>query len=292
MNIGIIGTGIMGSRMALNLLKAGYTVTVHNRTPDRAQPVIAAGARWATTPAALADGVDVVITMLAHPEAVEAVALGADGFLDATAPDTIWLDCSTVHPSFTRRMAAQAAARNLHFADAPVAGSKYQAQNAELVFFVSGPGTVLETCNPLFEAMGQRVVHVGEEPGAANALKLVFNHMLATTMAAFAEAVVMGEALGISKATLLNALVGSAVAPPFLGRKRDKVENDDFSDTEFPLRWMHKDLQMAAIAAYETGASLPLGNAAKEIYGLAVRAGHGDADFAAIYALLAANQDT
>jgi len=291
MKIGIIGTGIMGSRMALNLLKAGYEVVVHNRTQEKAQPVIEAGASWAATPAALADGVDVIITMLAHPEAVEAVALGEDGFLDATAPNTIWLDSSTVHPSFSRRMAAEATNRNLRFADTPVAGSKYQAQNAELVFFVGGSNDIVETCTPLFDVMGQRVVHVGEEPGTANALKLVFNHMLATTMAAFAEAVVMGESLGIPKQTLLDALVGSAVAPPYLGRKKDKVAQDDFSDTEFPLRWMRKDLQMAAVTAYETGAPLPIGNAAKEIYQLAVRDGLGDQDFAAIYALLAANKD-
>ncbi len=283
-NIGFIGTGIMGSRMAGNLLQAGFAVTVHNRTQTKAAELLAAGAHWAANPADLAQS-DCVITMLAHPQAVEAAALAADtGFLDALRSGAVWMDCSTGNPAFARRMAHEARQRAVHFLDAPVAGSKNQAQDAGLLFLVGGDADILARCHPLLEAMGKGVNHVGE-PGMGTALKLVLNHLLATSMLAFAEGLVLGESLGLPQEVLLNALVGSAVVPPYMAGKRTKIEAADF-EAEFPLRWMRKDLQMVAETAYDTGAAMPVANSAKEIYQLAVRHGYGDDDFSAIYAFL------
>jgi 3-hydroxyisobutyrate dehydrogenase-like beta-hydroxyacid dehydrogenase len=289
MNIAFIGLGIMGSRMAANLLAGGFSLTVHNRTRDKADALIAKGARWAESPREAAQGADVVITMLAHPEAVESAALGETGFLDAMASGAVWADCSTVHPGFSRRMAGEASARGVKFLDAPVAGTRQPAQDAQLVFWVGGDADAVETCRPAFEKMGRQVNHVGEN-GMGSSFKVVFNHMLAVTMLAFSEGVVLGESLGIARDALLTAMLGSAAVPPYLAGKRSRIESGEY-EADFPLRWLQKDLQMVAEAAYETGTAMPLSNAAKEAYQLAVRAGYGDADMAAIYAFLRQNND-
>lgn len=283
-NIGFIGTGIMGSRMAGNLLKAGFSVTIHNRTQAKANELLATGAQWAATPAEMAQS-DCVITMLAHPQAVEAAALDAEtGFLDGMRPGAVWIDCSTGNPAFARRMAQEAIKREVHFLDAPVAGSKNQAQDAGLLFLVGGDADILARCNPVLEAMGKQVNHVGE-PGMGTALKLVLNHLLATSMLAFAEGLVLGESLGLPQELLLNTLIGSAIVPPYMAGKRMKIESGDF-EAEFPLRWMRKDLQMVAKTAYDTETAMPIANIAKEIYQLATRHSYGDDDFSAIYAFL------
>jgi len=285
MQIGFIGTGTMGSGMVTNLLTGGYSVTVHNRTSDKASELIARGAKWATTPADAGHGADIVITMLAHPQAVEDMALNPEtGFLNTMKPNSIWIDCSTVNPEFARRMGQQAQMREVGFLDAPVAGSKMQAEQAQLIFFVGGESANLDICREIFMTIGKQINHVGEI-GFGIALKLVLNHMLATSMVAFAEGLVFGESLGLSQAVLLDTITASAVAPPYLAGKRQKIETDQF-DAEFSLRWMQKDLQMVAETAFQTGVAMPMANNAKEIYQLAMRYGFGDSDFSAIYAFL------
>ena len=289
MNISFIGLGIMGSRMAANLQQNGYKLTVHNRTPDKATALINDGATWADTPAATAGDADILITMLAHPEAVMETALGADGFLDVLRPGTLWVDCSTVNPSFSRKMAEEATARQVRFLDAPVGGTKPHAAQGQLIFIVGGDEAALETVRPLFEVMGNRIVHVGSA-GMGTALKVVVNYLLATSMAAFAEGMVLGQALGLPQELLFNVLIGGPVTAPFVAMKREKMAQGDY-DAEFPLRWMQKDVHMAATAAYESGVALPVGNAAKELYRLADRQGLGQEDFSAIYHFLQGDQE-
>jgi 3-hydroxyisobutyrate dehydrogenase-like beta-hydroxyacid dehydrogenase len=286
MKVSVMGTGIMGSRMAQNLLKAGHEVMVYNRTKANTEPVLDAGGARAGSPAEAASEAEVVITMLPKPDVIEAVAISDEGFLKSMRPNTIWIDSSTTNPSFARSMAEAAATTEVQFVEAPVAGSKNQAANAELVFFVGADKPALETCRPLFDVMGNKTVHVGPV-GQANALKLVINHMLATSMLAFAEGMVLGESLGLSKETLLNTLIGGGVVTaPFIGAKRANIENDTF-DVEFPLQWMQKDMAMVAATAFESDVAMPLANATKETYQLAKRYGHGEQDFSAIYAFLA-----
>jgi len=177
MRIGFIGLGIMGSRMAANLQKHGHSLVVFNRTREKAEPLVAEGAKWADSAAALALQVEVIITMLAHPDAVEEAALGEDGFLRYPQPGQIWVDCSTVNPSFSRKMAAEAKARNVKFLDAPVTGSKGQAELAKLTFWVGGEPSDLEASRPLLECMGNRIIHCGG-PGTGASLKMVMNQLL------------------------------------------------------------------------------------------------------------------
>ena len=290
MKIGFIGLGIMGGRMAANLQKHGHSLVLFNRTREKAEPLIAEGAKWADSPAALAPQVEVIFTMLAHPDAVEQAALGPDGFLRHLGSDKMWIDCSTVNPSFSRKMALEANIKGVGFLDAPVTGSKGQAELAKLTFWVGGEPSDLEASRPLLECMGNRIIHCGGQ-GMGTSLKMVMNQLLGTAMAAFAEGLVLGESLGLSRKVLFEALTGAPAVAPFLALKRERIENRNYEPADFPLRWLQKDLHLAAVSAYETGAAMPLTNAAKELYRLAIRDGRGSEDFSAIYDYLLHSQD-
>src|SRR5436190_13623423 len=290
MNIGFIGLGIMGSRMAANLQKCGHSMTLYNRTREKAEPLLSRGAAWADSPAALANQSDIIFTMLAHPDAVEDAALGAEGFLPHLTPGRMWIDCSTVNPSFSRKMTAEAQALGIRFLGAPVTGSKGQAADGKLVFWVGGEAADLEVCRPLLQCMGNRIVYCGGQ-GMGASLKMVMNQLLGTMMATFAEGLVLGESLGLSRQVLFEALLNGPAAAPFLAVKRERIEKDDYGVADFPLRWLQKDLHLASVSAYETGVAMPLTNLAKEIYRFAIRAGAGDKDISAIYDYLAQNQD-
>ena len=277
MKIGFIGLGIMGSRMAANLQQAGYNLVVHNRTKEKANTLLEGGSIWAETPAEAARQVDILFTMLAHPEAVENYALGENGFLNALPEGTLWVDNSTVDPAFSRRMAAEANARGVRMLDAPVAGSLGAARDAKLAFVVGGAPEDVEEARPMFEKMGVKLIHAGPQ-GMGTSLKIVVNQLLAVSMAAFAEGIAFGESMGISRETLLNVLVGGPVVPPFMAGKKEKLLTGEF-DTEFPLKWMQKDVHLATLTAFDTGAAMPIANATKEAYQLAVRQGFGEIDF-------------
>jgi glyoxylate/succinic semialdehyde reductase len=286
MKIGFIGMGIMGSRMAANLLKKGHELVLYNRTREKAKPLLDQGAAWADTPADLGRQVPVIITMLSKPDAVAEVALhGKHSFLDAMLPDSLWIDCSTVNPSFSRLMAGEAAARKIGFLDAPVAGSKGPAGAGQLVFFVGGRSEDVDAARPLLEAMGKAVWPMGGH-GMGSAMKMVNNIILGQAMTAFCEALAFGESLGMTKQAMLETLATSPVTAPFLNTKRQKFEKADYS-VEFPLQWMYKDLHLASETAFEIGAALPGMNAAKELYALAVRNGMAEEDFMAVYKVLA-----
>ena len=285
MKIGFIGLGIMGSRMAANLQKKGHELVVYNRTKQKADALLAAGASWAPTPADVARQVKVLFTMLAKPDAVaEAALIGKNGFLNHLAAGSLWIDCSTVNPSFSKLMASEAGQRKIRFIDAPVAGSKGPAEQAQLLFYAGGEKADVDEAKPLLEAMGKAVFPIGGH-GMGTAMKMVNNLLLAQAMAAFSEALVLGQSLGIPRDMLFNTLLGGPVTAPFLAFKRAKLESGNF-EAEFPLRWMHKDAQLVAETAYETGAALPAVNVVKEIYALAVRSGLGEEDFSAVFTFL------
>src|ERR1700757_2502311 len=145
MKIGFIGLGIMGSRMAANLQKHGHPLVVFNRTRAKAEPLVGPCGTFSESPAELAKQVDIVFTMLANPAAVEQAALGGDGFLDHVRPNALWVDCSSVNPSFSKNMATEAARRGVHFVDAPVTGSAVPAAKAGLVFWAGAEPADLET---------------------------------------------------------------------------------------------------------------------------------------------------
>ncbi len=281
MKIGFIGLGIMGSRMALNLQKAGYELIVYNRTKSRAKALIDGGASWEDSPAEVAKESDILITMLSTPQIVRQVAEGEMGFLSQLATGRIWMDCSTVNPSFSREMAGKAQARGIRFVDAPVAGTKGPAEKGELVFLVGGEGEALETCQPLMEVMGKKTIPLGAS-GAGSSMKMLINLLLAQSMVAFSEAVALGKAMGLEEQTLLNVLLNVPVTAPFLAAVRPKLESGNY-EANFPLQWAQKDIHLATLTAYELGIPMPSLNAAKEIFAGAKQAGLGEQDFSAIY---------
>jgi len=285
MNIGFIGMGIMGSRMAMNLLAAGNDLTISNRTREKAQPLLDKGAKWAESPADLADAVDILFTMLSTPDAVRKVATGDSGFLQAMPKGTLWVNCTTVDPDFAREMAGQAAAQSIGYLDAPVTGTKGPAAGGELVFLVGGDRGDVNKCRSCFDCMGKKTVHLGGV-GRGTSMKMLFNLMLGCTMAAYSESLVLGESFGFSKDDIAKVLLDAPVTAPFIKRKHSLIAENNFEE-HFPLCWMRKDLHLAADAAYRNGVALPAMNAIKELYGLAEKQGLGRKDFAAVYKVLA-----
>ena len=285
MKVGFIGLGIMGSRMADNLAEAGYELLIYNRTKEKASNLLKRkNVSWKDSPARLAEEADILFTMVSSPSVVEQLAAGEEGFLEHLNSGAIWVDSSTVNPSFTRKMASLSKRYNIHFLDAPVAGSKMPAKEGELIFLVGGDTELVNNCAPFFKAMGKKYIHVGEN-GKGTSLKMVFNLLLGQAMNAFSEGIALGESLGIDKDTLFNTLLGSPVVAPFIATKRQMMDQNIY-EAEFPLKWLQKDLQLASETAYEQGVALPAVNVIKEIYAQAKKAGYADEDFSAIYKYL------
>lgn len=288
MKIGFVGLGIMGSRMAGNLQKKGHALVIYNRTKEKAAALESGGAVVAESPGNLAEQVPVMITMLTDPAAVSAVSFGEEGFLDRLGRGSLWIDCSTVNPSFSLKMAAECKKRGVRFVDAPVAGSKIPAEQGQLIFFAGGDIDDIEFSRPILEAMGRTVFLMGGH-GMGAAMKMVNNLLLGGAIAAFSEGMVLGEELGIHRELLFEALLSSPVAAPILGLKRQMIESGNF-EANFPLRLMHKDLHLASVTAYECGVAMPSSSAVKEAFALALSGGLGDMDLAALYKYLKQRQ--
>ncbi|MFK5879932.1 MAG: NAD(P)-dependent oxidoreductase [Flavobacteriaceae bacterium] len=284
MKITFIGLGIMGSRMASHLAKNNVNLTVYNRTTidnslfNNKTVIIANSLQNAVKDA------DIVFSMLSTPEAVEEVFFGEESTLNSMKKNAIWVDCSTVNPSFSLRAFQEAKSHNIRFLDAPVAGSKPQAQNAELVFFVGGKKEVIKEVEPYLNMMGKKVLSIGEI-GKGASFKMLVNIMLAQSMLIFSEAVLLGDKMGISKDYLLDLLPNLVVSAPFTKFKAEAIKNNNY-DVQFPLEWMHKDLHLATLTAYEENQPLYLANLTKELYAEANKSGMGRLDFSAIFKYL------
>jgi len=227
---------------------------------------------------------NVVISMLSTPEVVRSVFVSEGNILEDMQKESIWLDCSTVNPSFSLEMQKIASEKGIRFIDAPVAGTKPHAENAELVFFVGGEETLVEEVTPLMDAMGKKVMHIGAVGHGAK-FKMLVNMMLAQSMLVFSEAVLLGEKMGLEKSFLLNTLPNLVVSAPFTKAKAQMISEDNY-EVQFPLEWMHKDLHLAAQTAYEHQHPLFLANLSKEIYAMAIQSGYDRMDFAAVHHFL------
>jgi len=284
MKITFIGLGIMGSRMAANLLKNDVDVTVYNRSKEPVKALLKKGAKTATTANEAVKDADLVFSMLSTPEVVESVFYTEDGVLSAMKKNSIWVDCSTVNPSFSMKSKSAAERFGIRFVDAPVAGTLPHAENAELVFFVGAEKELLEAIEPYLNFMGKKVINIGET-GKGASFKMLVNVMLAQSMIIFSESVLLGEKMGISKDFLLSVIPNLVVSAPFTKVKAEMVKSGEYG-VQFPLELMHKDLHLAAITAYENNQPLYLANVAKELYAEANKSGLGRLDFAAIHKYL------
>lgn len=283
--VGVIGLGIMGSGMAANLLRAGFDVTVYNRTPARAEPLRSKGARVARSPAELASQCQAVITMVSDVPALEQVLLGPQGALAGASPGTLFIDSSTVTPEASLRMAQEARRRGCEYLDAPVVGSKQAAQEGQLVFMVGGPEEAFERARPLFAAMGRAAYRVGPN-GHGSAIKLINNMIAGVTMAALAEGAALAQAAGIAPDALLQVLSDSVIASPFLKSKLVKALQGDFS-THFALTLMQKDLRYFLELAGQEDRFTPTAALVAQLYRAARLAGWGELDTAALFGYVA-----
>ena len=278
--VGFIGLGLMGKPMTANLLKAGFPVTVWNRTRSRAEELMRAGAKLAENPRDAAAAADVLITMVSDPPALEEVLWGPTGALEGRRGGSLYCDSSAVAPVLARRIAEACAKRGVEFLDAPVTGGTWGAEKGELVFMVGGKEEALKRAEPVLGAMGKRWFHVGGH-GAGQTVKLAMNMILALQVDALAEALALVTGAGVPGPRLVEVLQSSMARAPILDIKAPMILENQFAPS-FPLRLMHKDLGLALDLANQIGVPLPATAAAREIYSSVKGAAKEDVDYAAV----------
>ena len=262
--VGMIGLGLMGKPMAANLLKAGFSLIVWNRTGAKAEELVRAGAKLAGTPREAAAASDVLLTIVSDPPALEAVLWGDMGALGGLRRGSTYIDSSTVAPALARRIAEACAERGVEFLDAPVTGGTWGAEKGELVFMVGGKQETLEGVAPVLGALGKRWFYLGPH-GAGQMVKLAMNMILALQVDALAEALALVTAGGVPGERLVEVMQSSMARSPLLDIKAPMMLERKYAPS-FPLRLMHKDLGLALDLANQLGVALPATAAAREIY--------------------------
>jgi 3-hydroxyisobutyrate dehydrogenase len=272
--IGFIGLGIMGSRMAANLRRAGYELTVYNRTRERADAWAAEhGATVVATPAEAGAAADVVITMVVDGPQVRDVLLGEHGVASGAAAGTLCVDMSTIAPGDSRAIAGDLAERGLAFVDAPVTGSSPRAQDGTLTIMAGGAPADFERARPLFEVMGELVVHVGDEVGQGEMVKLINNAVAAANAHTLAQALVVGRATGVDLDALVQIMGAGSGGSAMLALKAGPMREHDYS-TLFKLEHMLKDVRLCLEEGQAAGV--------REALTAGMGRGLADADFAAL----------
>ncbi|WP_205697531.1 NAD(P)-dependent oxidoreductase [Conexibacter sp. SYSU D00693] len=281
MRVAFLGLGIMGSRMAANLVRAGHELTVWTRTPGKAQAwADEHRAAVAATPREAADGAEVVVSMVVDGAQVRSVLLGEDGAADGAGDGTLVVDMSTIAPADARSIAADLEARGLRFVDAPVTGSSPKAADGTLTIMCGGAADDVDRARPLFDVMGELVVHVGAT-GQGQALKLVNNATAAANAATVAQALLVADALGVDLDALQAVLGAGSGGSAMLALKAAPMRDHDFS-TLFKAEHMLKDVRLCLEEAQSAGVPFPAAAAARDALVAAMGRGRGDADFAVL----------
>lgn len=276
--IGFIGTGLMGRGMARSLIRRDFEVRIYNRTRAKAEEVAECGGTVVDSPAAAAEGADVIVTMVANPAALHAVVEGPMGALAAIRSGCVLIDSSTVSPDTTLRIRDQLATRGAHMIDAPVFGSKHEAETGALGFIAGGDPAVIAAVQPVLDAMG-RTTRVGGN-GMGSYAKLVVNLVIAGTLQAFNEGMVLATAAGLEPATMLQVLLASRARSGIIEMKAPQVLKRDFG-AFFPLELMAKDIGLALDAAESLKLPLPIAKTLQAAYAQAMQAGLGREDYCA-----------
>lgn len=279
-DVALLGLGTMGAGMAANLLKAGFSLTVFNRTPAKAQPLIDAGARLASTPAEAAKNASVVISMLADDAASREVWLGEDGALAAAKKGDILIESSTVSPAWIAELAKLAGQHGVDFLDAPVTGSRMQAEAGQLSFLVGGKDMALEAATPVLRAMSKEIVHLGPV-GSGAKMKLINNFLCGVQVASLAEGLAWIERSGLDRDKALSVLKTGAPGSPLLSAISARMVSQNYS-VNFLLKLMTKDLFYAQNEAELSNVDLKTAEIARTIFETAIMQGFGDKDMASI----------
>jgi 3-hydroxyisobutyrate dehydrogenase-like beta-hydroxyacid dehydrogenase len=279
--IGFLGLGIMGSRMAACLRRAGHELTVWNRTRETAEAWVAEhGGRAAATPRDAAEGATAVITMVVDGPQVEAILLGDEGAVHGAGQGTLFADMSTIAPADARRIGAALEERGHAFVDAPVTGSSPKAEDGTLTIMAGGEARAFARARPLFEAMGEVILHVGP-PGHGQVVKVISNAVSATNCATLAQALVVGRAAGVDVEALVQVMAHGSANSTMLGLKAEPMLAHDYAPL-FKLDHMLKDVGLALDEALAAGAPFPSAALAHELYAAAKGRGLGEQDFAAV----------
>jgi 3-hydroxyisobutyrate dehydrogenase-like beta-hydroxyacid dehydrogenase len=286
--IGFVGLGHMGGNMAARFLAAGYEVYGHQRTRGRAQRLVDEGLRWRDTPRAVAEAADIVFTSIPDDGVLDAVGSGRDGILEGLAAGKIWVDVSTVSPRASREMDGRVRARGAAMLDAPVSGSVPQVQSGTLAIMVGGDEAAYARVEPTLRVLG-RPTRIGEN-GQGLAVKLAINISLAVQMLAFSEGLLLAERDGVDRKLASNAIIDSPIGSPML-KLRAPLVLDLPQEAWFDVRLMRKDIRLALAMARELGIRLPSTGVVEGVLTEAVELGYERRDIAALFEVLARNDD-
>jgi 3-hydroxyisobutyrate dehydrogenase-like beta-hydroxyacid dehydrogenase len=285
-DLGYVGLGVMGSAITRRLLDAGHTVTVWNRTREKAEPLLEAGARWADSPRAVAERTEVVFTMVTNTAAVQAVTDGPDGILAGLAPGKIYVDMSTASPANTRALAEKVVAVGAHMLDAPVSGTSITVEQGKASVMVGGDDDAFERVKPILEAIAPKVFHLGPN-GSAVTMKIAINLSLAVQMLAFSEGVLLAEKTGISRERAVEVMLASVIASPMVAYRGPLVLGHP-DEVWFDCHMMQKDMNLALELGRELEVPLPTTAITNEFLTSANAMGIGGKDFAVLFDVLAA----
>jgi 3-hydroxyisobutyrate dehydrogenase len=280
-SVGFVGLGIMGSRQAANLAKAGYELTVFNRTRERAEAWVAEhGGTVAGSPREVAEASDIVITMVVDGDQVKEMILGEDGALQGARERTLFVDMSTIAPATARDLAETLSAQGHAFVDAPVTGSSPKAEAGTLTIMVGGAEEDVERARPLFEVMGEKIVHAGDA-GQGQAVKVLSQGVTAVNCATLAQAITVGRRIGLDLDALLQVMTGGSSDSTMRALKGQAMVDHDIP-VLFKLEHMLKDVVLCLEESRGAGASFPFAGLAQELYSAGVGRGLGQQDFASV----------
>ena len=279
--VGFIGLGIMGASMAGHVLRGGHPLHVYNRTPSRAEPLLAAGAHWHDSPGAVAAAADVVITMVGTPDDVEAIYLGSDGIVAKAREGAILIDMTTSSPALAERIAAAAAARGLRALDAPVSGGDVGAREAKLSIMVGGDEEACRRAQPILALMGTKIVRQGG-PGAGQHTKLCNQIVIASTMLGVCEGLAYAQRSGLDAPTVLESIGGGAAGSFLLNNLGPRILRGDFAPG-FMIDHLVKDLRIAHGEGERLALDLPGLTLALRQYEALAEAGEGRSGTQALY---------
>ncbi|MBI4573094.1 MAG: NAD(P)-dependent oxidoreductase [candidate division NC10 bacterium] len=288
--IGFIGLGLMGQPMSRRLLDAGHSLTVWNRTADKAKGLLAAGAAWGASALAVAQASDIVFTMVTDSAASEEVICGRGGVLEGSRPGLILVDMSSIAPEISRSIAARAQAKGVSMLDAPVTGAPRLAAEGKLGIMVGGPRETFAACRPLFERLGAKIVYAGGS-GMGTTLKLVNNLILGVAIEAAAEALVLATKAGLDPQAVIEITSVGGARTGAMETRGPRMVRRDFTP-HFSASNMYKDLSTALRLAEECGVSLPAASISREILRAAKSQGKGDQDSCVVMTVLEAMANT
>jgi 3-hydroxyisobutyrate dehydrogenase-like beta-hydroxyacid dehydrogenase len=281
---GFLGLGIMGKAMASNLIRAGFEVTVWNRSADKCAPLVALGARQAATPREVAARCDITFAILSDPAAAREVCFGSDGVLAGIGEGRGYVDMSTVDDQTATDIASAISEKGGRFLEAPVSGTKKPAEDGTLVILASGDQSLYEEAGSAFDKLGKKRLYLGAV-GQGARMKLVVNMIMGSMLSALGEGLALGLKGGLDGAQILDVLDAGAMACPMFKGKGPMLLAENYS-TSFPLKHMQKDLRLALALGEELGQSLHTSSSTNEVFKRALIAGYGDEDIAAVYKVI------